>query len=296
MIDRFNNQLANYGQLIRVTYYSSNSVTLSSGLCLFGNDKTKFCKRLMNGKTNIWASNIDKLLAGTVTEKEIRSELASIGGKAVQKKHSKTIKLNLNTGTPWNAGTKGQNIGALGPRPQSVKDAIGRANSGPGNGMYGIRMSDSDKQVKSSMMKVKILAGEFTPNSNNRNTHWDSKLDGNAYRSSWEALYQFINQTAEYETLRIEYKLEGSTKIYIVDFVDHINYQVIEVKPRELCSGEKFKAKIAALQQWANKNNYSLLIADKEWLSRQSIPIDYNRFDTNTARKIKALYEINKKN
>jgi hypothetical protein len=72
-------------------------------------------------------------------------------------------------------------------------------------------------------MKQKILSGEFTPNSNNRNTHWESTFNNNTYRSSWEALYQYFNQDAEYEKLRIEYNINNTAKIYIVDFVDHVN-------------------------------------------------------------------------
>ena len=249
----------------------------------------------MNKKTNLWVSNIDKLINGTITESEIKSELASIGGKSVQKKYGSIIKRNLNTGTSWNAGTKGQNIGTLGPRPQTVKDKISKKNSGPFNGMYGTTMSDLDKKKRSDTMKNKILLGEFTPNSNNRNTHWNSTFNGKKYRSSWEALYQCINQSAEYEKLRIEYIFNGVTKIYIVDFIDHTNKQLIEVKPRELCTGEKFQSKMLALSKWGKTHNYNIIIVDKQWLQSQLVEIDYTKFDDNTAQKIKALYEINKK-
>jgi uncharacterized FlaG/YvyC family protein len=293
MIDKLNTRLLEEDQTTRIIQYSVSKITLSNGNILTEKDKLKFCKRLLNPKTNLWAKNIDNLLIGIITEKEIRSKLSSIGGKSVQRKYGNILKQNLNTGTPWNAGTKGQNIGTLGPRTQLVKDKISLKNSGRGNGMYGIKMSKADKQIRSDIMKQKILSGEFTPNSNNRNTHWEALYNGKKYRSSWEALYQHINQDAEYESLRIQYKLNDDEKIYIVDFVDHASRIVIEVKPRELCVGEKFYAKMTALTDWTELNNYTLLIADKEWLQSQKIDIDYKKFDNNTAKKIKELYEIN---
>ena len=296
MMDRFNTKLSDHNQLTRIIGYTGKSITLSTGMTLFNNDKVRFCKRLLNSKTNLWADNIDKLSSGEINEKEIKSVLSTIGGQAVQKKHGDAIKQNLNTGTSWNAGTKGQNVGTKGPLPQSVKAQISKKNSGTGNGMYGYRYSDKEKETKSILIKQKILSGEFTPNSNNRNTHWDAVFDNKKYRSSWEALYQFINPSAEYEALRIEYKLNNKVHIYIIDFVDHANKLVIEVKPRELCVGEKFKAKIEALTQWADKSKYTLLLADKEWFLEQYITIDYHRFDINTAKKIKALHETNQKN
>jgi hypothetical protein len=296
MVDRLNTKLIEYNQLTRVIGYTGKSISLSTGIILLDNNKDRFCKRLLSTKTILWASNIDNLLNGLITASEIRAKLSSIGGKAAQKKHGDTIKQNLNNGTSWNAGTKGQNIGTLGPRPQSVKNKISKKNSGSGNGMYGVKMSAAGKQVRSDIMKKKILTGEFTPNSNNRNTHWGAMLDGTKYRSSWEALYQFINEFAEYEKLRIQYELDSKNHVYIVDFIDHHNKLVIEVKPKELCTGEKFTAKMYSLREWAKNNGYDVLLVDKDWLRLQNIDIDSSRFDDNTERKIKALYETNQKN
>ena len=296
MMTIINNKLTEYAQSIRVVEWSGKNIMLSTGKILTNSDRARFIKRIMNTKTDLWCRYMDRLISGKITESEIKSELSAIGGRAVQKKYGNTIKQNLNTGMPWNAGTKGQNIGTRGAQPQTVKDKISAKNSGLGNGMFGVKMSIADKAMRSMTMKKKILSGEFTPNSNNRNTHWESTFDNKTYRSSWEALYQYINQDAEYEKLRIEYNINNTTKIYIVDFVDHVNKQVIEVKPQELCAGEKFQAKLTALIDWAELNKYKLIIADKEWLQSQDNNIDYTKFDNNTARKIKALYETGKQN
>jgi uncharacterized FlaG/YvyC family protein len=291
MIDILNETLKDHGQSTRVTNYSGNSITLSTGITLKDNAKQRFVKRITNSKTDLWITNIDKLLCGDISDGEIRSIISAIGGRAVQEKHGNNIKQNLNTGVPWNLGLV--NVYTMPPMTQETKDKISVKNSGVGNGMYGVTMSDIGKQLRSDIMKTKILNGSFTPNSNNRNTHWDAVFDGQAYRSSWEALYQYINEFAEYESLRIQYELNSENHVYIVDFVDHHNKQVIEVKPRKLCVGDKFAAKISALTIWAKNNGYTVLLADKEWLQAQVVNIDYNRFDDNTARKIKALYETN---
>jgi hypothetical protein len=296
MMTIINNRLTEYTQSTRVVKWSGKNIMLSTGKILTNSNRARFIKRIMNTKTDLWCRCMDRLISGEITESEIKSKLSAIGGKAVQKKHGDKIKLNLNTGIPWSKGLKGNYPYKFGPRSQEVKDKIGSKNLGSGNGMYGVKLSDLDKKIKSEIMKQKILSGEFTPNSNNRNTHWESTFNNNTYRSSWEALYQYFNQDAEYEKLRIEYNINNTAKIYIVDFVDHVNKQVIEVKPRELCAGKKFQAKLTALTTWAKLNKYTLIIADKEWLQSQDNNIDYTKFDDNTARKIKALYETSKKN
>ena len=294
MIDILNEILKDHNQSTRIANYSSDSITLSTGIILKNTAKQRFVNRIRNSKTDLWVTNIDKLQCGDISDQEIRSKLASIGGRAVQEKHGNTINQNLNTGVPWNAGLV--NVYTMPPMAKETKDKISIRNSGPGNGMYGVRMSDSGKQFRSDLMKAKILDGSFTPNSNNRNTHWDAVFDGTAYRSSWEALYQYINKFAEYESLRIQYELNSKNHVYIVDFVDHHSKQVIEVKPKDLCPGEKFTPKMYSLDEWAKNNRYTVLLVDKKWLQAQVIDIDYNRFDDKTAKKIKALYEIDKKN
>lgn len=289
---RINLQLAHHGQTSQVVEFGKQYLKFNNGTEISGSDFSKFKRRIFNKKTDLWVSNIDNILGGNVTESEIKSLLASIGGVNCQIKHSNNIKKNLNTGVPWNKGKKG-----IPGHPHTIETCqrISQKNLGKNNGMYGVIMSEEQKKIRSDLMKHKILSGEFTPNSNNRNTHWDATLDGRRYRSSWEALYHYINPGAEYETLRIEYNLDTKKKIYIVDFVDYKNKMVVEVKPRELCEGKKFQAKMAALAQWAISNGHSVTLVDKDWLIKQNLTIDYTRFDNSTAEKIKALYEINKK-
>lgn len=291
-MDSINRRLEDFHQHARLIDITPSTVTLNTGQILIGNDASRFIKRVMNSKITEWVKNTDALLAGNMSADEIKHISFAVGGKACQQKHGERIKSNLNTGVSWNKGTKGQNIGTRGPQPQSVKDAISKKNSGAGNGMYGVKMSEEDKQAKSSTMKRKILLGEFTPKSNNRNTHWDAVLDGVLYRSSWEALYKYVNPEASYEELRVEYNYKGESKIYIVDFIDHVNRVVVEVKPKELCVGDKFNVKLQAIRKWAEQNLYEVLLVDQYWLIQQKLHIDYSRFDEKTATKIRKLYEI----
>lgn len=295
-LDKINNRLEIYEQKTRIIDMSCSSILLNTGAVFKDNEAGKFIKRVMNTKVVDWVKNTDKLLSGEIEPNAIKLISLVLGGKRCQELHGDRIKNNLNTGISWNSGTKGQNLNTLGPLPQSVKDKISIKNSGSGNGMYGVKMSDIDKKIKSDKMKKKILLGEFTPNSNNRNTHWESTFDGKLYRSSWEALYQYFNQHAEYEKLRISYSVNNNEKIYIVDFIDHVNKLVVEVKPKELCVGSIFKAKISALNIWATNHQYSVLMITKQWLQEQKEKIDYSRFDEKTATKIKGLYETSKKN
>lgn len=295
-LNKINERLELFYQTTRIIELSPNGVTLNSGVKLSSKDANKFIKRIMNDKVLDWVKNIDKLLTGEVSEHMIKAISFSIGGRACQAKHGEKLKRNLNTGISWNAGTKGQRIGTMLPRSTAVKQAISEKNSGRGNGRYGYRYSDDERLSKSKTMKNAILDGRFTPKLNNKNTHWESSLDGIMYRSSWEAWYKFINPNAIYESLRIPYILNGKENIYIVDFIDHCAKVVVEVKPKELCVGEKFSAKKQALISWAQQNNYTAMIVDKEWLQRNTTTMDYSRFDEATAKKIKDLYETIEKN
>lgn len=142
----------------------------------------------------------------------------------------------------------------------------------------------------SKLMKDNILSGKFTPNSNNRNTHWESLYNNKKYRSSWEAIYQNLYPSDEHEKLRIKYQYNGIESIYIVDFINHETKIVTEVKPRELCNDPKFIAKFDALTLWANHNGFTARIVDLEFIKLHKIPSDLSQFDEKTQRKILKIY------
>lgn len=293
-INIINQQLIAFQQKILVVSINKNEIKMSNGSVLSDKDIAKFKKRILNKKTNEWVKNSDNLFNGIISEREIRSSISRIGGVACQQTHGKKLKQNLNCGTPWNkvkTGLKGT------PHTAESKLKISAKNKGIYNGMYGRRMTIEQKTQQSKIMKELILAGKFTPNSNNRNTHWDSYYNGVKYRSSWEALYQFYDPDAHYEELRIPYILDNREKIYIVDFINHTTKLCVEIKPKELCSGKKFNAKMHGLRQWATAHQYTVMVVDKEWFLDQTKEIEYSKFDPKTVKKIKALLnETSKKN
>jgi hypothetical protein len=149
-------------------------------------------------------------------------------------------------------------------------------------------------EINSKIMRQRIISGTFTPNSNNRNTHWDAYYNGKRYRSSWEALYQYFDPDAEYETLRIPYFFENKEYIYIIDFVNHKIKIVVEVKPKELLNDKKIQAKVDAAKKWCFEHDYQFILVDKEYLTLRPIPNVFNNFDKKTEDKIKKLYEQTK--
>lgn len=294
IMDRINCKLEQAGQLSRIVEYARSSAVFNNGSQLLGKEWQQFKSRLLSPFSDLWLKNCDKLLTGEISVADIKKEFARLRGKKCQEIHGEKIKLNLNTGVPWSKGKPGSFRGRT--HSDEAKQSISVKNTGANNGMFGRHLSDDQKLNKSKIMKELILSGQFTPNSNNKNTHWETMYNGVKYRSSWEALYHHHNPAAKYEVLRILYEWQGKEKIYIVDFIDMESKLVVEVKPKELCRNEKFKVKWNALQKWATDNGYKALLVDKEWFIANTSCPDLGIFDTKTARKIGQIYEIGKKN
>lgn len=297
-IQKFNNILEAEGNKLRMLYRTREKIEFSNGLILTSeSDMRKCIKRIFLGE-KIWATKFDLLYdidqnVRLEAEKYCKSIICSKGGVHCQSKYGDKIKKNLNRGTPWNKGLKG-NYPYHYPCKESTKQKISEANSAEKNGMYGRKMSAESKHMLSTQMKNKILNGEFTPNSNNRNAHWEAFYNGMKFRSSWEALYQCLDPDAEYEKIRIPYSFESKQYVYIVDFVNHTSKILVEVKPRELLSSPKIRVKIDAAVDWCKEQGYTLLIADLDYFKSCCFePHELMNFDQKTASKIKKIYEIN---
>jgi len=296
-IDKFNEILENNGQSLFAISITGTEIVLSNGIKIIDSAEIRKCKRRVMNYSKEYIIRFDEIYSTNlkISEQalmEAKSCTSKAGGKACQDKHGEKIKNNLNTGVPWNKDMKGEYPYSY-ACSEEAKLKISKANSGRNNGMYGKQMSEEDKQLRSNTMKNAILSGKFTPNSNNRNTHWDSYFNGKPYRSSWEALYQSLDKDAEYETLRIPYTFEDGEYVYIVDFVNHKTKKAIEVKPKKMYNDKKTLAKIDALNQWCSGNEYTLLIADEAFFVSHECPCNH-LFDDNTYRKIKKLYETYK--
>lgn len=297
---KINSILESYNQSLRVRHIESEHIILSNGLRLDDSkDVKKFKNRISRGSDIIKYSldklyHIDSVVRSQATE-QIHKDKCSLGGKAAQLQHRDTILKNLNTGDdgPWNKDLKG-NYPYTPMFSEETRKKISESKKGKNNAMYGRQHSDEYKKIASERMKKKILNGEFTPNSNNRNTHWNSSFNDKVYRSSWEALYQYFDNDADYEVIRIPYVFNDTECVYIVDFVNIHDKTLVEVKPRCLTTDERTMSKISAAKEWCYDNGYSFIIADEKYFYNKGEPDDYSRFDTTTQDKIRRFYARNK--
>ena len=151
------------------------------------------------------------------------------------------------------------------------------------------RMSKETRLIshkkQSIKMKENIRTGKFIPSITNS---WSNSRCSISFirkgikiniktRSSLEAYFQLINTDFLYEKLVIQYKLNGIKYNYIIDFVDHINKNIYEIKPDSEISTKKNKAKFRWARKWAKTNGYNFIIIGNKWFYdnyRQDIVID----------------------
>jgi len=299
-IDVLNKILEDNLQKLRITKLQTGDLHLNNGKIITDQSALVIFKRRVLSKVHI--KFMDKLYSLDTVEydnaiKDIRQELIkckSAGGHTTWKKYKKLgmvewIKVN---GSP----IKGKKIKTKHWAKGKTKLTDERLSKmsknmiGEKNHRFSIKWSQEYKEQSSLRMKNKILNNEFTPNSNNRQTHFECSFNGKKYRSSWEAAYHSLNVDDEYEKLRIQYNYENSTKIYIVDFVNHLRKYVVEVKPLDMFMNcNKTKTKIEALKNWCNDNNYELIMYTEIDIFNNRDKLVFEKFDEITAKKIKKV-------
>lgn len=301
-IEKLNKKLKQAGQKLRIE--SAGAVLrLSNGRELTAGNRRLFLRRLGVSKHSFWAERIDRIYDGTPEEsraavQEVKSTMSARGGKEVWAKHRDSLIKQWTGRTPANKGKKmpKEELEKRQKYWQSAehREKCSKAKLGEKNPFFGKTHSEKTRAEHSQRMKKKILSGEFTPNSNNRNTHWDAEYRGQKYRSSWEALYHSWDSDALYEQLRIPYKYDGKESVYIVDFVNHDKQRLVEVKPKELTKDPRMQAKITAARKWAEDRGYTFVLADQEYLTNLPFP-ELEQFDPKTQEKIRKLYEAGQK-
>ena len=130
------------------------------------------------------------------------------------------------------------------------------------------RISLNCYKKQSDTMKAKILAGEFTPKSENRKRAKRIKSDitGLNYRSNWELIFHENNLKLEYEKLRISYMDGENERIYITDFVDFDNKIIYEIKPSSELNQSNFLNKKKYTEEWCLKNDFFYkVITEKDY-------------------------------
>lgn len=139
------------------------------------------------------------------------------------------------------------------------------------NSSHNMTQESKDKmKIKlSSIMKNKILHGEFTPKSENYLTHSKIQLKVNDniinVRSLWEAIYYLNNPTFEYETIRIPYfdSILQKERIYITDFYDSKTNTIFEIKPKKYHYTLKDKIDGVLIQ------GYKFILIDDDYFKSQ---------------------------
>lgn len=301
--NNLNKVLKNYNQNLRILRYNCNLVKFNNGFVLTDKKIIKRMYRRLYFNYNHFIKRADELYISIESEKriskEIRKKRSSKGGKVVQKLYGEKIwKENLNNKEPWNKGTKGLTAGwnkGLTKNNDERLKKLSESRKGKGNPMWGRTHTDIYKKNSSDYMKKLIKDGKFTPNIHNSNTHWQSKVGNQKYRSSWEAAYHLLNPKCNYETVRIPYKINGKERIYIVDFEDKDDKKLIEIKPSTHKDSSIMKNKKKSADEWCRKNGYTFEILTEKYILNNFQKIDMKKLDRNSRRNLKKLYETYKK-
>jgi len=167
------------------------------------------------------------------------------------------------------------------------------------------RMTDKTKKnmsIKiSNLIKDRILSGKWTPPCTNSWCHsrYDlifkrkNKLIRQKVRSSWEAYYQLLYPNLLYEKLRIPYFYKNKLHIYIVDFINYKDKEVIEIKPKSNSILEKNIIKEKALLDWCKLNNYKYININEDYFKTLNFDIELikNQSDFKKLYKIKKYFK-----
>jgi hypothetical protein len=128
-------------------------------------------------------------------------------------------------------------------------------------------------------MKNLILSGKFVPPVTNSWSFSRIIINNIPFRSSWEAVFYILNPTLEYEKVVIPYMVNNIKKNYIVDFVDHIDKIIYEIKPKATKQNAINLIKEKAALKWAKKNKYEYVCISNEYFEQNANKIDYAAYE-----------------
>lgn len=157
-------------------------------------------------------------------------------------------------------------------------DSISKRQMGDGNTSH--RMTEETFRnmcrKNSEKMKKNIREGKFIPNITNSwaKSRCDISIIRNGEiinlktRSSWDAYFQIYNPDLLYEKLIITYKFKKIEYNYIVDFVDHENKIIYEIKPNSEVNNKKNLAKEKYAKIWCKLNGYKYKMIRNKWFEK----------------------------
>lgn len=288
----FNKCLEMNNQKIRVVIMTKTTLIFNNGIQLNGRNRRLFYKMLERNSCPLWRESIDYILEDfDARYEEIRKHISSVTSSSIMKKNILSGKLHPELNgcgrIPWN---KGKHYHRVAPFSAIERLHHSQCKLGSKNPMYGKHHTEECKLEHSKRIKDKILNGEFTPNTNNRYTHYDVKFDGKTFRSSWEALFYYTQPDYEYEKLRIPYMFENKQHIYIVDFINYKSKIVVEIKPKDILNRSiKDKIKIEFLKEWCKQNGFTFQLKCEDDIKYLVQNTDISVFDESTQRKLLTL-------
>jgi hypothetical protein len=165
------------------------------------------------------------------------------------------------------------------------------------NNPYFNQSEETKKQTKeklSRILKNKIKNGEFTPQITNSWCHSRIEIHEIPFRSCWEAAFYILNPNLEYEKIRIPYIDEnGNEKIYITDFLNHIDKKIYEIKPKSVKNTLKNILKEKAAIEWCNNNGYEYICISDEFFVENAHKINYNLYESKLKKSMKQFLNEN---
>lgn len=287
LVIKYNQRLLESGVSLRILSWVVGQLTLSTGEILNTPQIKLFRSRVASTMLRPFMDQVynapeEKRL--TIV-KDIKSAYASAtnrewwlnlddSAKDIKIKHMRSIQrlvdqAKIQRCEPWNKGKTKHNDVRL------AKNSVDRSHSG--NPMYGTKMSEEQKKIKSDWVKDRICRGVWTPHVHNSRTRWNCSYKGKKYRSSWEAIYAALNPTDAYEEVRVRYRVgTADEKVYIVDFCNHQTNVLTEIKPKVHTESEVFVAKAAAAQAWCEENGYTFRVLTEQYFvdAFDEIPFD----------------------
>lgn len=306
LMQRVNNELTDLGATIRVVSYEIDKALLNNGLQLDRAGWVSLRDRISGCQES--RENIDRLFSvdadvRRATAMMVRKSGALRGAASTLDRHRDALiaqaTRNIETArtngicgykkgnVPWNSG--------LTKETHPILARIADDRTGAGNPSFGKSPSKETRLRQSMSIGKKIASGEFKPNVINSLTSKSYCYMGVSYRSSWEVIFAHFHPECSYETLRVSYTEANHERTYLVDFVDHTNRIVYEIKPLSFRQRNRNMLKEAALIGWCRENGYTCTTVDDPMIADMISKLDDQHpiFDLFSIHAIRGLRRLN---
>lgn len=312
-----NNILLSFNNTILISVYQQGYLKLTSGMEFFWPSREYFLilQRIksptfqMEGVFDEVYKNNEELIRRNVIKRIKNKNTADVCKKRYQdsseefkiqkKQHMAKIKQQYQDDITKGIKTRPKRKSYNKQNSEKVRQHAERLSTvrrGAGNPMWGRSCSEHHKRIKSELIKMRILQGIWTPHVHNSRTHARIIYNGRKYRSTWEALFQQLNEDYHYEQLRIPYVFENTSSIYIVDFISPDQSVCVEIKPSAMYNDAKVIAKRTALLEFCEIRQIQYVEIDETYFIDNYALFDFTEITGITRQKMRKInHEANKK-